>query len=215
LDQAFTDPVLRLGDADQSLDLGDGWTAGSWTGSDADHQLGRHGRPVGWVHRLPRGPWGGAVWIAVQLRGSGAQPQAVADGDGLPLFCPDHVTALRTLQQAAPADRAPQPAVRLALKRPTGWQPPTLRGLGSPVRTELRGDLVHLRWPGHAGIEALERGGQLAGWIELYDLAKGTWVALIGSSLVSSAANREPILTTTSGEALALLGRALDQDLAP
>ncbi|MEU6971988.1 hypothetical protein AB0A71_30535 [Kitasatospora aureofaciens] len=51
--------------------------------------------------------------------------------------------------------------------------------------------------------------GRPAGRIELYDVERGTWVALIDSRIVTNAASSEPLRCATSAEAPALLRPAL------
>ncbi len=96
----------------------------------------------------------------------------------------------------------------LALKRPTGWTVPSARGLGDPDRSALDGGLVHLTWPAHPGVQELQRAGRPVGWIEEYDVQRGTWAALIDSSIVSDAASGEPLRCPGADAALALLRRA-------
>ncbi|MEV7776525.1 hypothetical protein [Kitasatospora sp. NPDC086791] len=103
------------------------------------------------------------------------------------------------------------PTPHLALKRPTGWSLPSTRGLGDPDRAALDVGLVHLTWPGHPGVQELQQGGRPVGWIEEYDVQRGTWTALIDSSIVANAASGEPLRCPDADAALALLRRALGE----
>ncbi|MDH6711424.1 hypothetical protein P3T27_008182 [Kitasatospora sp. MAA19] len=76
----------------------------------------------------------------------------------------------------------------LALKRPTGWSVPSARGLGTPNRSALGDGL----WPTNPGVQELQRDGRPAGWTEEHDVQRGTWIALIDSSIVSDAASGDP-----------------------
>ncbi|MFC8453876.1 hypothetical protein [Kitasatospora sp. NPDC057223] len=55
--------------------------------------------------------------------------------------------------------------------------------------------------------------GRPAGWIDEYDVQRGTWTALIDSSIVVDSASGEPLLCPGPLEALALLRRALGESL--
>ncbi|MBD0688861.1 hypothetical protein [Streptomyces sp. CBMA123] len=101
----------------------------------------------------------------------------------------------------------------LALKRPTGWSTPSDRGLGTPHRASLDDGLVHLTWPDHPGVQELQQGGRPVGWIEEYDVQRGTWTALIDSSLIANAASGEPLRCPNAEGALAPLRRALGEHL--
>ncbi|MFE5587663.1 hypothetical protein [Kitasatospora sp. NPDC056531] len=67
---------------------------------------------------------------------------------------------------------------------------------------------------GHGGAGRGEAPGlRAASWIEGYDVQRGTWIALIDSSIVSNAASGEPPRCPDAGAALALLRRALGEHL--
>lgn len=180
------------------------------------HQLLHGGRPVGWTTSLPDGPWGAAGHIAAAHRGeqaatiltdkdSGARTHRTV-GDALDALQRAHATRLR-------AERAMPGVPHLALKRPTGWTVPSDRGLGIPTRYALADGLIHLIWPDYPGVQELQQGGRPVGWIEEYDVQRGTWTALIDSSIVADAASGEPLLCPGPDAALALLLRALGEDL--
>ncbi|MFD5916756.1 hypothetical protein ACFVYP_34225 [Kitasatospora sp. NPDC058201] len=90
---------------------------------------------------------------------------------------------------------------------------PGARGLGDP-------DLARstTAWPTSPGPptrdQELQRAGRPVGWIEEYDVQRGTWTALIDSSIVSDAAGGEPLRCPGADAALALLRRALGEHLA-
>ncbi|MFB7672323.1 hypothetical protein ACFC26_12990 [Kitasatospora purpeofusca] len=116
----------------------------------------------------------------------------------------------------SPAPAAPDgvPVPDLALAAAAGRTPPTLRGLGDPLRDYALGDgLVHLTWPGRSDAQALEQRGRLAGWTEVYD-EFGNWIALVSGRPVVDAADNVPLLSANPADALTLLRLALDQGLA-
>ncbi|MFF3116185.1 hypothetical protein ACFVSN_44235 [Kitasatospora sp. NPDC057904] len=215
-------PTLRFGEPDRLDDLdltvGEGWLLASWDDPRAEdvHQLLYRGRPIGWTAPLPDGPWGQAGHIAAKHRGSKAavvltDPASGTSthrtvGQALDVLHRTHTEQLRP-------ERAMPGVQRLALKRPTGWSVPSDRGLGDPDREALDDGLVHLTWPDHPGVQELQHGGQPVGWIEEYDVQRGTWTALIDSSLVADAASGEPLRCPGAEGALALLRLALDQGL--
>ncbi|MFD5437355.1 hypothetical protein ACFWJ4_35065 [Kitasatospora sp. NPDC127067] len=219
---ACTIPTLRFGEPDRLDDLdltvGEGWLLASWDDPQAQdvHQLLYRGRPIGWTAPLPDGPWGQAGHIAAKHRGSKAavaltNPASGTSthrtvGQALDFLHRTHIELLRP-------ERAMPGVPRLALKRPTGWSVPSDRGLGDPDRDALGDGLVHLTWPDHPGVQELQQGGRPVGWIEEYDVQRGTWTALIDSSLVADAASGEPLRCPGAEGALALLRRALGEDL--
>ncbi|MFE4397925.1 hypothetical protein [Streptomyces sp. CB02056] len=219
---ACTIPTLRFGEPDRLDDLdltvGEGWLLASWDDPQAEdvHQLLYRGRPIGWTAPLPDGPWGQAGHIAAKHRGSKAavvltDPASAASthrsvGQALDVLHRTHIELLCP-------ERAMPGVQRLALKRPTGWSVPSARGLGDPDREALGDGLVHLTWPDHPGVQELQQGGRPVGWIEEYDVRRGTWTALIASSLVADAASGEPLRCPGAEGALALLRRALGEDL--
>ncbi|MDH6107853.1 hypothetical protein P3T36_006312 [Kitasatospora sp. MAP12-15] len=222
--RAFTDPTLRFGVGDRVEDLsitfGAGWTLESWTRPDADgvfQLVHPDGLPVGWTAPLPDGPWGLGGWVALRHRADGRTAEVLTGDLGRPRTHLDYSEALEALMLADAAHRPPTvptgPRPALKLKRPTGWTVPTERGLGTPSRSALGGALVHLIWPRHHGVQALERSGRVLGWIEEYDVERGIWAALIDSSIVADDASGEPLLCATSTDALTLLRRALVQEL--
>ncbi|MER5642154.1 hypothetical protein ABT095_35095 [Kitasatospora sp. NPDC002227] len=217
---ACTNPSVRFGEPDRLYDLspalGEGWLAASWDDPQAEdvHQLLYQGQPVGWTAPLPDGPWGEAGHIAAQHQGeqaaviltdpaSGTRTHRTV-GDTLDALQRAHATRLA-------AERAVAGVPRLALKRPTGWSTPSDRGLGIPTRYPLADGLIRLIWPDHPGVQELQRDGRPVGWIEEYDVQRGTWTALIDSSIVADAASGEPLLCPTADAALALLRRALGE----
>ncbi|MFF7459573.1 hypothetical protein [Kitasatospora sp. NPDC008115] len=219
---ACTSPSIRFGEPhrlyDLSPTLGEGWQAASWDDPQAEdvHQLLHQGRPVGWTAPLPDGPWGAAGHIAAEHQGeqaaviltdktSGARTHRTV-GDALGALQRAHATRLR-------AERAVADVPHLARKRPTGWSTPSDRALGTPTRHALGDGLVRLIWPSHPGVQELQRDGQPAGWIEEYDVKRGTWTALIDSSIIATAASGEPLLCPSADTALALLRRALGEHL--
>jgi len=219
---ACTIPVVRFGEPDRlddmSVTFGEGWLVASWDdpGAEDVHQLLHRGRSVGWTAPLPDGPWGEAGHIAAEHQGeqaavilpgssSGARTHRTV-GEALDSLQRAHATRLR-------AERAMPGVPHLALKRPTGWTVPSARGLGTPNRAALDDDLVHLTWPAHPGVQELQRVGCPVGWIEEYDVQRGTWTALIDSSIVADAASGEPLRCPDADEALALLRRALGEHL--
>ncbi|MFJ5122985.1 hypothetical protein [Kitasatospora sp. NPDC088548] len=219
---ACTIPTLRFGEPDRLDDLdltvGEGWLLASWDDPQAEdvHQLLYRGRPIGWTAPLPDGPWGQAGHIAAHHRGSKAavtltNPASGASthrtvGQALDVLHRTHIELLRP-EHAMPGVQ------HLALKRPTGWIVPSARGLGDPDREALDDGLVHLTWPDHPGVQELQQGGRPVGWIEEYDVQRGTWTALIDSSLVADAASGEPLRCPGAEGALALLRRALGEHL--
>ncbi|WP_158845865.1 hypothetical protein [Streptomyces sp. NRRL WC-3742] len=219
---ACTIPTLRFGEPDRLDDLdltvGEGWLLASWDNPQAEdvHQLLYRGRSIGWTAPLPDGPWGQAGHIAAKHRGSKAavvltDPASGASthrtvGQALDFLHRTHIELLRP-------DRAMPGVQRLALKRPTGWIVPSARGLGDPDREALGDGLVHLTWPDHPGVQELQQGGRPVGWIEEYDVQRGTWTALIDSSLLADAASGEPLRCPGAEGALALLRRALGEHL--
>ncbi|MFI8085876.1 hypothetical protein ACIF6L_34440 [Kitasatospora sp. NPDC086009] len=219
---ACTNPSIRFGEPDRLHDLsptlGEGWLAASWDDPRAEdvHQLLHQGRPIGWTAPLPDGPWGAAGHIAAAHQGeqaatiltdkdSGARTHRTV-GDALDALQRAHATRLRP-------ERAMPGVPHLALKRPTGWTVPSDRDLGIPTRYTLADGLIHLIWPHHPGVQELQQGGRPVGWIEEYDVQRGTWTALIHSSIVADAASGEPLLCPGPDAALALLLRALGEDL--
>ncbi|KDN80528.1 hypothetical protein [Kitasatospora cheerisanensis] len=103
----------------------------------------------------------------------------------------------------------------LALGRPTRWTPPTERGLGAPGRSyTLGGGLVHLTWPDFPGVQGLERHGRLAGWVEEWDVAAGTWSTLVDGCQVIDAADNQVLLSANAADALELLRLALERRAA-
>ncbi|MFJ6384604.1 hypothetical protein ACIQI7_31935 [Kitasatospora sp. NPDC092039] len=219
---ACTSPSVRFGEPDRLDDLsptfGEGWLAASWGDPQAEgvHQLLYRGRPIGWTAPLPDGPWGQAGHIAAQHRGSKAavvltDPASGTSthrsvGQALDVLHRTHIELLRP-------ERAMPGVQRLALKRPTGWIVPSARGLGEPDRAALGDGLVHLTWPDHPGVQELQQDGRPVGWIEEYDVQRGTWTALIDSSIVADAASGEPLRCPGADAALALLRRALGEHL--
>ncbi|WP_404870900.1 hypothetical protein ACI1MP_37210 (plasmid) [Kitasatospora griseola] len=114
----------------------------------------------------------------------------------------------------APVQSAPVPAAAmdvpvpydLALGRPTGWTPPTERGLGTPDRSyALGGGLVHLTWPDFPGVQGVEQHGRLVGWAEEWDHAAGTWSTLLDGRQVIDAADNRVLLSATPVDAVTLL----------
>ncbi|MGW2545179.1 hypothetical protein ACWC5I_30950 [Kitasatospora sp. NPDC001574] len=219
---ACTIPTVRFGEPDRLDDLsvtfGEDWMVASWDDPRAEdvHQLFHRGRPVGWTAPLPDGPWGQAGHIAVEHQGeqtavvltdpaSGTRTHRTV-GDALDAIQRAHAARVR-------AERAMPGVPHLALKRPTGWTVPSARGLGDPDRSALVNGLVHLTWPAHPGVQELQRAGRPVGWIEEYDVQRGTWTALIDSSIVADAASGEPLLCPDTDAALALLRRALGEYL--
>ncbi|MFF1797836.1 hypothetical protein ACFVXQ_27080, partial [Kitasatospora sp. NPDC058263] len=155
------------------------------------HQLLHQGRPVGWTTSLPDGPWGAAGHIAAEHQGERAAVILTDSAGG----ARTHRTvgeALDALQRAHAirlrAERAVASVPHLALKRSTGWSVPSDRGLGIPTLSALGDGLIHLTWPDHPGVQELQRVGRPVGWIEEYDVQRGTWTALIDSSIVADAA---------------------------
>ncbi|MFJ4672722.1 hypothetical protein [Kitasatospora purpeofusca] len=125
-------------------------------------------------------------------------------------------TAPASAPAPSPASPAPDgvPVPDLALAPAAGRTPPTLRGLGDPLRDYALGDgLVHLTWPGRSDVQALEQRGRLAGWTEVYD-ERGNWIALVSGRPVADAADDIPLLSANPNDALTLLRLALDQGLA-
>ncbi|MGW6915589.1 hypothetical protein ACWGB8_17480 [Kitasatospora sp. NPDC054939] len=123
-----------------------------------------------------------------------------------------HAASSAAAARAEPAGGVAVPD--LALGETTGSVPPTLRGLGDPHRDYTLGDgLVHLTWPGRSDAQALEQGGHLASWTEVYD-QPGNSAALIAGRPVADAADNAPLLSTNPTDALTLLRLALDQGLA-
>ncbi len=230
---ALADPYVRFSGPGRVDDLaftfGEGWELVTWKLVDGESvQLLRHqGASVGWTALLPDGRWGLGGWIAVQHQGAGLPGRFVADRFSRPQTYPSADLALdvfyRTtvpttpalgpeLAGAVPADGVPVPD--LALGEPTGWTPPTLRGLGSPRRDYGLGKgLVHLTWRGKSGVHALEQRGQLAGWVEAYD-EDGNWTAVITGRPVVDAADGVPLLSANPTDALTLLRLAIGQGLA-
>ncbi|MEV0537222.1 hypothetical protein [Kitasatospora sp. NPDC050463] len=219
---ACTNPSIRFGEPDRLDDLsptlGEGWLAASWDDPQAEdvHQLLHRGQPIGWTAPLPDGPWGPAGHLAAAYQGeqaaailtdsaSGARTHRTV-GDALDALQRAHATRLSAAQAAAGGPR-------LALKRPTGWTVPSDRGLGIPTRYALANGLIHLIWPDHPGVQELQRDDRAVGWIEEYDAGRGTWTALIDSSIVADAASGEPLLCPGANAALALLRRALGEQL--
>lgn len=217
LRQALTLPTTRFGPATRTDSLavtfGAGWTMESWDGPAAGgvHQLLHDGVPTGWCAPLPDG-WGPAGWIGALLHGEGRTATVLTDDQGRPRIHHDHNEALGAIRQAHTA-RLPQ-APDMMLGLPTGWTSPGLRNLGTPHRSYTLGEsMVHLTWPGHPGLQALERHGQLLGWIEEYDITADTWITLVGDRIVGDAADGEPWLSATPTDALTLLRLALAQGL--
>ncbi|MGW7448160.1 hypothetical protein [Kitasatospora sp. NPDC054795] len=219
---ACTIPTVRFGEPDRLEDLdltvGEGWLLASWDDPRAEdvHQLLYRGRSIGWTAPLPDGPWGQAGHIAAAHRNAQAadiltDPAGGARthrsvGQALDVLHRAHIDRLR-------AERAMPAVQNLALKRPTGWSVPSARGLGAPHRASLGDGLVHLTWPDHPGVQELQQGGRPVGWIEEYDVQRGTWTALIDSSIVANAASGEPLRCPNAEGALALLRRALGEHL--
>ncbi|MER8103918.1 hypothetical protein [Kitasatospora sp. NPDC094016] len=219
---ACTIPTVRFGEPDRLDDLdltvGEGWLLASWDDPRATdvHQLLYRGRPIGWTAPLPDGSWGQAGHIAAAYRdakeavvltdhASGARTHRSV-GQALDVLHRAHLDRLR-------AERAMPDVPHLALKRPTGWSLPSTRGLGDPDRAALDDGLVHLTWPDHPGVQELQHDGRPVGWIEEYDVQRGTWTALIDSSIVANAASGEPLRCPDAEGALALLRRALGEHL--
>ncbi|MFD9063630.1 hypothetical protein ACFVZ3_19180, partial [Kitasatospora purpeofusca] len=205
---ACTDPVDRFGEPDRLDDLdltfGEGWSRTSWDDPRAEdvHQLLHQGQPVGWTAPLPDGPWGRTGHIAAGHQGgqadtiltdrtSGARTHRTV-GDALDLLQRAHS------EQRARAKSTTANPPQLTLKRPTGWSTPSARALGTPHRAALGGGLTRLTWPAHPGVQELQRDGRPAGWIELYDIDRAIWIALIDSSIVSSATTGEPLRCATA-----------------
>ncbi|MBP0453922.1 hypothetical protein J5Y04_30925 [Kitasatospora sp. RG8] len=213
---ACTNPSLRFGEPDRLDDLsptlGEDWLVASWDDPQAEdvHQLLHRGRPIGWTAPLPDGPWGEAGHIAAEHQGEQTavvRPRTHRSvGQALDVLHRAHLDRLR-------AERAMPDVQYLALKRPTGWSVPSARGLGDPDRAAFGDGLVHLTWPDHPGVQELQQGGRPVGWIEEYDVQRGIWTALIDSSLVADAASGEPLRCPGAEGALALLRRALGEDL--
>ncbi|WP_327071835.1 hypothetical protein [Kitasatospora sp. NBC_01302] len=165
--------------------------------------------------QAPRGPAGHLVHQAALLTTTVAAPMA-----------PNPPTRTATVLADAPRpDGLPDTDVHqdrdyadgpdLALGRATGWMPPTERGLGTPQRSYTLGQgLVHLTWPHHPSIQALEQYGRPAGWIEAHD-GQGAWIAFIAGHPVVDAADDQPLLSANPTDALTLLRLALAQRLAP
>lgn len=171
----------------------------------------RGGASVGWINPLPEGSWGLAGWIAV-LHLDGRRAMVVTDDLGRPGRTAS--PARRWTRFTAPTSRTWRRPRRAwpSNARPARACP--ARGLGVPTRSLALGDgLVYLTWPANPGIQELQRGGRPVGWIELYDVERGTWIALIDSSIVSNAASGEPLRCASAGEALALLRLAIGQRL--
>ncbi|MFE2414988.1 hypothetical protein ACFXDE_42355 [Kitasatospora sp. NPDC059408] len=213
---ACTIPTVRFGEPDRLDDLsvtfGEGWMVASWDapGTEDVHQLLYRGRPIGWTAPLPDGPWGQAGHIAAEHEGEQTavvRPRTHRTvGEALDAIQRAHADRVR-------AERAMPGVPHLALKRPTGWTVPSARGLGDPDRSPLDDGLVHLTWPAHPGVQELQRDGRPVGWIEEYDVQRGTWTALIDSSIVADAASGEPLRCPGPDAALALLRRALGEYL--
>ncbi|WP_344468464.1 hypothetical protein [Kitasatospora kazusensis] len=123
-------------------------------------------------------------------------------------------------REAAGTAPGPVPAEpRLALSQPLpSVLPPTGRGLGEPVRSyTLGGGLVHLTWPRHPGVQAVEYDRRLVGWVEegLVDVPQDqAWAAVLDGRLVLDADDGQPMLSLDPGPALTLLGIARQQRLA-
>ncbi len=214
---------MRFGDPDRVDDLdltfGEDWTVETWAGPGTEgvHRLLHGNRPVGWTAPVPDGPMGPAGWIAL-LQLDGRRATVVGHEGGRPRTYPEPGPALDALQRAhadhrARAARAAAGVPHLALKRPTGWAAPSARGLGTPQRTTPGEGLLLLTWPAHPGVQELQHAGRPVGWTEEYDAARGTWTALIDSSIVCDSASGEPVLCPGPVEALALLRRALGERL--
>ena len=226
---ALANPYVRFSRPGRVDDLaftfGEGWELVTWTLLDGEgvRLLRHHGAPVGWTALLPDGRWGLGGWIAVQYQGEGRPGRFVTDRFSRPQTYSSADLALDVFHRTtAPAVPAPGPAELadgvpvpdLALGEPTGWSPPTLRGLGSPRRDYGLGEgLVHLTWRGKSGVQALEQRGQLAGWVEAYD-EDGNWIAVITGRPVVDAADSVPLLSANPADALTLLRLALGQGLA-
>ncbi|MFJ8444392.1 hypothetical protein [Kitasatospora griseola] len=103
----------------------------------------------------------------------------------------------------------------LALGRPTGWTPPTERGLGTPDRSYALGSgLVRLTWPDFPGVQSLEQHGRDVGWAEEWDVAAGTWSSLVDGCHVVDAADHQALLSANAADAVKLLCLALERRAA-
>ncbi|MGW3077840.1 hypothetical protein [Kitasatospora sp. NPDC001132] len=135
-------------------------------------------------------------------------PEALARAG---LTAPLSPLAVGTARRPDPADDQVPP---LTLGPAANWASPAARELGTPRRDYALGDgLVHLTWPTAPGIQALERRGTLAGWIEVYDFT-GAWVAIIDGRPVADATDTLPLLSNDPADALTLLRLALRRGLA-
>ena len=105
----------------------------------------------------------------------------------------------------------------LTLGQATHRTPPTERGLGQPDRSYALDDaLVHLTWPHHPGVQALERAGHPLGWIELdtVDDQHDAWVTIITGHLLADVTDHQPLLSANPADAITLLRLALAPGLA-
>lgn len=91
---------------------------------------------------------------------------------------------------------------------------PTRRGLGEPQRSyHLGGAMVLLTWPQTPGVQAVERGGHLLGWVEndVVAAAPEGWTAVIDGRVVIDADDSQPVLSREPKDALVLLRLVVDQ----
>ncbi|MFJ5928037.1 hypothetical protein ACIQF6_36125 [Kitasatospora sp. NPDC092948] len=220
---------------DLGITIGDGLELGTWTAPDAAGlQLLLHdGAVAGWTVLLPMGPWGrnGRGGHAAVVHRPGRPGEFVLGDLGRPRVADRPGEALDLLHRAVRARRTARPAARpgrppaapapaqptpapvdvpvpydLALGRPTGWTPPSERGLGTPDRSyALGGGLVHLTWPAHPGVQGVEQHGRLIGWAEQWDPETGAWSTLLDGHQVIDAADDHVLLSATPADAITLL----------
>ena len=204
--------AARSGLATRATGTIGGFAGPAGPGVERVHQLLCDGAAIGRINPLPKGGWGLPGWIAL-LNPDERRALVITADPGRPRTHGEPGEAQDTLHRSYRERPAPA-APRLALKRPTSWSAPSARGLGTPHRSQALGeDPVHLTWPGAPGVQELQHEGRPVGRIELYDVERGTWVALIDSRIVTNAASSEPLRCATSADAPALLRPALGRHL--